>query len=454
MPDAPRVFEPASGEQGECHPPGGRTTTALHNTITAPEHTPPPPTTPPLKNLTRSDRKRAQLSGTTKRRACLLSPPAHNSSMNTRGTLHRRAHAPSHTLTRATAGSVPGDSDAERAPPHTPARLQQRPHSTTRPLDHSTTPPTPTPPDFISEQTLTNLFQDYLHTTDPAPEIAARHNLTLTQFIAWHDHPHTQHTLSQLDRIAQTRAEHQRLQSAPAATQALIEILDSRHLIKNPDPARKAANKLLRSKQPPCHGLASETSRAEVAPCHRSPSEDFGAPRQSIPNPKPSHSITDQNRTDQNRTDQHQSDQRRPDQRHPDQHQSDQRHPDQRQPDQRKSNPIRRPEGPSENSRGRKPTVHAPETHEPQRGDTPPAPPTTSHPNINNPPTSPTPEHRSDDAQGSPNSQIFSDQPHPPAPHSAPIPDHKPSTSAPQPLPSPRTRSPPSGSKSFHPQAA
>jgi hypothetical protein len=123
--------------------------------------------------------------------------------------------------------------------------INRAPAPNSDPTAHCPIPTAPPPPSPLPKDLQNNLFEAYLTTNDTAPSIAAQFNISLQDFIAWHDHPNTQHILSELDRIATERAEHQRKQSAPSATQALIEILDSRHLIKNPEPARKAANKLL-----------------------------------------------------------------------------------------------------------------------------------------------------------------------------------------------------------------
>ncbi len=114
------------------------------------------------------------------------------------------------------------------------------------PTAHCPSPTAPPPPPSpLPKDQQNDLFDAYLTTNESPASIATRLNISLQDFIAWHDHPNTQRILNELDRIANERAEHQRKQSAPSATQALIEILDSRHLIKNPEPARKAANKLL-----------------------------------------------------------------------------------------------------------------------------------------------------------------------------------------------------------------
>jgi hypothetical protein len=218
-----------------------------------------------------------------------------------------------------------------------------------------TAPPSPLPKDLQN-----NLFEAYLTTNDTAPAIAAQFNISLQDFITWHDHPSTQRILHELDRIATERAEHQRKQSAPSATQALIEILDSRHLIKNPEPARKSANKLLTKRSIERPKGPNEPSRAGG----RKPTVTAAQTRKPQRGDTPSTPIIPP------------TNHRAPEAEH-------------RGTDPRRI--IERPEGPNERSRagGPKPTEKAACIEEPQRGDTPSTaltPPTNQR--------APNPEHR------------------------------------------------------------
>ena len=95
----------------------------------------------------------------------------------------------------------------------------------------------------ITPEIRNRLFALYLESPDSLPRIAALCGLSLTQTIAWHDHPDTQKTFADLNRIAQERAEHRRLQSAPVAMSTLVDLAQQHY--SHPETARKAAGRIL-----------------------------------------------------------------------------------------------------------------------------------------------------------------------------------------------------------------
>lgn len=103
----------------------------------------------------------------------------------------------------------------------------------------------------LPRDTRNKLFDAYLRTSDPVPEIAERLGITLRQFIDWHDHPETRELIRDLDRIALERAAHRKAQSAPAAAEALEFVSTRSHT--HPEAARKAATAILRT-PPSTHG--------------------------------------------------------------------------------------------------------------------------------------------------------------------------------------------------------
>jgi hypothetical protein len=135
---------------------------------------------------------------------------------------------------RATDGGVLADISA----PHEP----QEPPKPPTPL---ITPELTKSIESLDPDTLTDLLTSFLFEGEPLRDLAARLNLTLTQLIAWHDHPRTQAMMDHLDRIATARAARQKVQATPDAIHAL-HLITQIHPANKPETTRKAATTLLK----------------------------------------------------------------------------------------------------------------------------------------------------------------------------------------------------------------
>lgn len=157
---------------------------------------------------------------------------------------------------------------------------------------HSPAPPSPAPANppprlaFLTPDLTNRLFSAYLNTDESPAAIAGQLNINLGDFIAWHDHPDTRQTLDDLERIARERAARKAALAAPAAIDALAFVAQQSHI--KPEPARKAANALLKQAALPRATEAPPPELRHSAPPKPCPARATEAPSSGLRCPAPS----------------------------------------------------------------------------------------------------------------------------------------------------------------------